>query len=922
LGSLKVLRPDGQEHTFERRHSRILAVLLLSPNQVVSRDYLIDAVWDETPPATAGRQLQNCISNLRQQLPGAGGWKHVIAAEPAGYRIHLDAGQLDAQVFEAAIASAQQHQAAGHIADAATQLRDALALWQGPALAGMTGRAIEAASARLNEHRLTALEDCLELELRQGRCHQNVPELIELVAAHPLRERMVGLLMRALHGSGRQSEALQAYDRLRRHLADELGLDPGSQLQELHTGLLRNPSSTVVSHAVPIGQTALRQLPVPVRHFVGRDAALDELDRLASSAGRETVMITVIHGTGGVGKTALGIRWAHRAAARFPDGQLFVNLRGFHPTSDPMAPAEAIRGFLDAFAIPAEQIPASLEAQANLYRTLLAGRRMLVVLDNARDVDQVRPLLPGGSGCMVIVTSRNELTGLVAMEGAHPLTLDLLSDQEARHLLSSHLGQARLDAEPGAVTELITRCAQLPLALAIIAARAAAHPTFPLATFSAELADAQRRLDAVDGGDHFTQVRSIFSWSYQRLSTQAARLFRLLGLHRGPDVTVAAAANLAGIPGSRARQLLSDLARAHMVTEHLMGRYTFHDLLSAYATEQTQTFDGEAERRGAIRRLLTYDLYAAAAADALVAPHRRRTPLPDHAPPSDLPRFDDHAEALAWLEVERGNLVAAVRQAWDEREFELGWRLANLLWGLFQLEKHWDDWVGTHQIGLECARACGNLQAEFTMLSSLGTAHRELGQFETSRLLHEQALQVSRRTGDRHGEAQALNGIGAVLGGLSLTDQARHYLRLSLEIRREVGDRWGEAITICNLGEQDLDDGLLDSARDHFLLALRIRREIGDRWGEGITLNCLGQAYHQSGQHAEAVPYLREALAIHRQTRDYALEALDLHYLGMSHRQLGETASSQACLEEAMAIYQRLGMPDAEEVKGLLGDSS
>ncbi|GIH05768.1 SARP family transcriptional regulator [Rhizocola hellebori] len=917
MGSLKVLRPDGQPHTFERRHSRILAVLLLSPNQVVNRDYLIDAVWDETPPATAGRQLQNCISHLRQQLPGAGGWKHVIAAEPAGYRIHLDTGELDAQVFEAAVAAAQHHQAAGHLADAATRLREALALWQGPALAGMTGRTIEAASARLNEHRLTALENCLELELQQGRCAPNVPELVELVTAHPLRERMVGLLMRALHGTGRKSEALQAYDRLRRHLADELGLDPGSQLQELHTSLLRHEPASVA-----IGQTAFRQLPVPAKHFVGRDSALGELDRLAAEAGGETVTITVIHGTGGIGKTALGIRWAHRAAAQFPDGQLFVNLRGFHPTREPMPAAEAIRGFLDAFAIAAEQIPVSLEAQANLYRTLLAGRRMLIVLDNARDADQVRPLLPGGSGCMVIITSRNELTGLVAMEGAHPLTLGLLSEQEAHHLLSSHLGRARLDAEPGAVADLITRCAQLPLALAIIAARAAAHPTFPLATFSAELADTQRRLDAVDGGDHITGVRPIFSWSYQRLSTPAAHLFRLLGLHRGPDVTVPAAANLAAIPSSLARQLLSDLARAHLVTEHKLGRYTFHDLLSAYAIEQAQTFDGEAERRGAVRRLLTYDLYAAAAADALVAPHRRRTPLPDHAPPSDLPCFGDHAEALAWLEVERGNLVAAVRQAWEGEEFEIGWRLANLLWGLFHLEKHWGDWIGTHQIGLDCARACGNRKAEFTMLSSLGTAYRELGRLDDARGFHEQALQVSRDDGDRHSEAQALNGIGAVLGAAQLTEQARRYLEWSLEIRREIGDRWGEAITICNLGEQDLDDGLLDQAREHFLEALRIRQEIGDRWGEAITLNCLGQACHQAGQHSEAVRHLHAALTIHRQTRDFALEALDLRYLGMSYRQLGERKSSQACLNEAAAIYARLGMPEAEQVRALLADDS
>ncbi|HET8684690.1 MAG TPA: BTAD domain-containing putative transcriptional regulator [Micromonosporaceae bacterium] len=926
LGALQVLGSDGQPYAFERRHKRILAVLLLSPNQVVGRDYLIDAVWDETPPATAARQLQNCISNLRQHLPGAGGWKHVIAAEPAGYRIHLDPGQLDAQVFEAAVTSARQLQAAGRVADATTQLRDALALWHGPALAGMAGRAIEAASARLNEQRLAAVESCLELELQQGRYHQVVGELVELVAAHPLRECMVGLLMRALHGSGRQSEALSAYDQLRWRLADEFGLDPGTPLQELRASILRNAVAVVTPSApaapAPAAQTALRQLPAPVRHFVGREAALDELDRLAEAAGQDAVMISVVHGTGGIGKTALAIRWAHRAAARFPDGQLFVNLRGFDPTREAMTPAEAIRGFLDAFAIPADQIPVSLDAQVSLYRTLLSGRRMLIVLDNARHVDQVRPLLPGGSGCLVIVTSRNELTGLVAVEGAHPLTLELLTAQEARHLLASHLGQARLHAEPGAVDELVGRCAQLPLALAIIAARAAAHPTFPLATFSAELADAQRRLDAVDGGDQFTQIRSVFSWSYQRLSTQAAHLFRLLGLHHGPEVTVPGAANLAGVPSSRARQLLSDLARAHLVTEHATGRYTLHDLLSAYATEQAQAHDTEARRRAAARRLLTYDLHAAAAADALVAPHRRRNPLPDGALPTDLPRFLHRAEALAWLETERANLVAAVRQAWEYQEYDIGWRLANLLWALFHLDKHWDDWIGTHQTGLACAQAINDRKAEFTMLSSLGTAHRERRQFDEARRCHHLALELSRQIGDRHGEAQALNGIGAVWGDLCQTQEARRYFRQALEIRREVGDRWGEAITICNLGEEDLDDGEFESARLHFKDALEIRRQIGDRWGEAMTLSCIGQAYQADQQQNEAVRYLEEALAIHRELSDYSMEAIDLHYLGVSYRGLDQAELSEAYLREALAIYQRLGMPGADEVRVLLGERS
>ncbi|WP_162907661.1 AfsR/SARP family transcriptional regulator [Allorhizocola rhizosphaerae] len=934
LGALRIYGADGQPHAFERRQRRLLAVLLLSPNQVVGRDHLIDAVWDEAPPATAGRQLQNCVSQLRAQLPGTGKWKHLIAAEPGGYRLHLDPGQLDAQVFEESIAAGREQRDAGRLTEAVTTLRDALALWQGSALAGMTGRVIEAGSARLNEQRLSTLEECLELELGQGRHQHLVGELFELVAAYPLREHLVGLLMRALHGAGRRGEALQAYGRLRTRLAEELGIDPGQHLQDLHTALLRDtvPTPIAVDHELKSmfdgvsshqlhGQpgTALRQLPAPARHFVGRDAALDELDRLVDAAGHDAVVISVIHGTGGIGKTALAVRWAQRAAARFPDGQLFVNLRGFDPIREPMTPMEAIRGFLDAFAVPADRIPAGVDAQANLYRTLLSGKRMLIVLDNARDIDQVRPLLPGSSGCLVIVTSRNELTGLVATEGAQPLTLDLLSMNEARGLLASHLGHARIEAEPGAVDDIVRRCAQLPLALAIIAARAAAHPTFPLATFAAELADAQRRLDVMDGGEQYSQVRAVLSWSYQRLSTQAARLFRLLGLHHGTDVTIGAAAHLAGITPGQARLLLADLARAHMVTEYVMGRYTFHDLLGAYASEQAHAHDTETERRQAVRRLLGYYLYASAAADTLVTPHRRRTPMPENQPPpDDVPHFRDHAGALAWLEVERGNLVAAVRLAADYQEHALGWRLANVLWGLFSLEKHWEDWVSTHTIGLACARACGDRRAEFTMHSSLGTAHRECGRFDEAIAYHQQALRISREIGDRWGEGQALNGIGAVCGDSQRTGEAREYLLQALEIRREVGDRWGEAITICNLGEEDLKDCRYPSARDHFLAALEIRREIGDRWGEALTLSCLGQAYHAVAQHHDAVRHFEQALAVHRELRDYSMQALDLRHLGLLYRDLGLPEQSEASLDEALAIYQQLGMPAADEVRSLL----
>lgn len=906
LGALRAVDGQGRPCLLDRRQSRILAVLLLSPDRMVSRDHLVDAVWNDSPPATAVRQLQNCVSQLRHRLAGDQG-EHPIVAEPTGYHIRLEAGQLDAQVFETSVAVATDQAAVGRVADAASGLRDALALWRGPALAGIKGRVIEAGSSRLDEQRLAVLETCLELELGQGQQNEIIGELLHLVAANPLRERMVGLLMLALHASGRRSEALRAYDRLRHHLGEELGLDPGTNLQELHAGILRNAAPATPA-AVP-RRTVPRQLPAPVRHFVGREPILRELDTLAEDAAAQGGALAVLHGTGGIGKTALALQWAHRAATAFPDGQLFVNLRGFDPHRQPLPAATALRSLLGALGVTAEQIPADVEERASLYRSLLAERRMLIVLDNARATDQIRPLLPGGGGCMVVATSRNELTSLVAVEGARPFTLDLFSVEEAQHLLTGRLGAERLTTDPQAVSDLIACCARLPLALAIMAARAAAHPTFPLSTFSGELTDTRRRLDAVDGGDQFTQMRSVLSWSYQRLSAPVAQMFRLLGLHGGTDITVAAAAHLAGRPALHTRHVLTDLARSHLVTEHTMGRYAMHDLLSAYAGELAATHESEAGRQRAIRRLLTYYLYAAASADVLVTPHRRRTPLPEPVSPLDeLPCFGGHLEALSWLETERNNLTAVVRLAHDTGEYATGWRLANLLWGLFHLGKYWDDWIATHRVGLACAQACEDTSAEFTMHSSLGTAHRELGRFAEARQCHHAALRISRRTADRRGEAQALNGLGAVYGDMRQSRLARQFLRRSLQIRREIGDRWGEAITVCNLGEEDLADGDLAAARHHFTVALTIRRDIGDRWGEAMTLSCLGQAFVAGKQYDEALTHLSDALTMHREMNDLAMQASDLHHLGRIEHELGHGERGEQHLREARAIYQRLGM--------------
>jgi DNA-binding SARP family transcriptional activator len=484
-------------------------------------------------------------------------------------------------------------------------LDEALRLWRGPAFATLDTPWLTGVRHALDRQRLAAELDRNDLALRLGRHSALLADLSAAAAAHPLDERLTGQLMLALYRSGRQADALAHYQQLRVRLADELGADPGPPLQQLHRQILTAdptlaaPTPVVARPARPQAEPSLpRQLPAPLRSFTGRARELDQLDAVLDTAGEQApaVVISAVSGTAGVGKTALAVHWAHRVADRFPDGQLYVNLRGFDPTGSVMDPAEALRGFLDAFAVPPQRIPTRLDAQAALYRSLLADRQMLIMLDNAHDTEQIRPLLPGTRSTLVLVTSRSQLTGLVAAEGADPVTLDLLSADDARQLLAARLGASRVAAEPQAVDDIITSCARLLLALAIVAARAATHRRFGLDVLANELHEAHGRLDALtDTEDASTDIRAVFSWSYRRLSPDAAKLFRLLGLHPGPDVSAAAAAQPRRPPGTSGAAAVGPTDPRHLITERTPGRYTFHDLLRSYAliTQTRKATDDE-----------------------------------------------------------------------------------------------------------------------------------------------------------------------------------------------------------------------------------------------------------------------------------------------------------------------------------------
>ena len=600
LGPVQVVR-DGGPVTFSRRQQRdLLALLLLNVERVVPVDQIVDAMWGDAVPATASTQIKNMVSALRRALVDGPRALATVDRHPAGYRLRVTDGRLDLELFTTLLADARTAATPELVA---RTLRRACGLWKGSCpLGGVRAPFADAARTHLQEMRNAALEDMFEAELACGNHAEIVAELTQAVADHPGRESPVGQLMVALYRSGRSADALGTYQRARQTLTDEYGLEPSAGLRDLEQLILLGKPvpdrplrpAARVRHAAPPAEPTPpvpAQLPHDVSGFIGRDVELARLHALLHHERRPpAAIISALMGPAGIGKTALAVHWAHQVAGAFPDGQLYMNLRGFDPGGSPMSPTEALRGFLDAFAVPPDRIPAGVEAQAAQYRSLLAGRQMLVVLDNAANAEQISPLLPGASGSLALVTSRTRLVSLVALEGALPIALEPLSDVEARDLLTARLGE-RVAAEESAAAQIITKCAGLPLALAVVAGRAAVHPTLPLAGLAAELTDARGVLEALAGPDASVDVRTVFSWSYLPLSGGAARLFRLLGLSPGPDIALTAAASLAGQPTVHVRRLLAELADAHLVIEHPPGRFAVHDLFRAYATELARSVD-------------------------------------------------------------------------------------------------------------------------------------------------------------------------------------------------------------------------------------------------------------------------------------------------------------------------------------------
>jgi DNA-binding SARP family transcriptional activator len=959
-GGTAVPLPQGKQRA-------VLASLLLNAGRVVSVDQLSAVLWGPVPPQSAPVTVRNYVKRLRHALGDAGHCR--ISTHPGGYLMTADADELDVARFDVLLSSARGASRAGQYADAAAQLREALSLWRGEPLQDVPSDLLTIQEVpRLAEMRLQALEARIHADLHLGRHAETIIELRRETAANPLRDGLHALLMLALYRDGQPAAALAAYQAARRVLVGEVGIEPGPELRRLQRQILSAdpalatgssplratatgnspPQATATSNSPPratatgdsaprataTGSSALRpgappraqhgalvprQLPSKPAHFAGRPAELALLaGMLDEAASQETVAIAAICGTAGVGKTALAVHWAHRVADRFPDGQLFIDLQGFGPADEPVTAAEAIRRLLDGLGVTAERIPVDLGAQAGLYRSLLAGKRTLIVLDNARDPGQVRPLLPGSAGCLVLVTSRSQVTGLAAADDASLLALDVLSEREARELLQARLGEERLAREPAAVTKLIGLCARLPLALSVAAARAAARPELSIAALAAGLADVQTRLDGLDTGDAATDVRSVLSWSCRQLSRPAARMFRLLGVHPGPDITAEAAASLAGVSRATARQALAELDRACLITEQGSGRFAFHDLLRAYATEQAHRRERSTARRAAMHRVLDHYLHSADSASRTLNPYREVVMLSPRHPGVTPEAPAGRQPALAWFQAERLVLLASIRQAADDgfgaHAWQLPWAMAPFLSGCGL----YGDLKATQQTALLVARSIGDRAGQAHAHHFLGQVNCQLGAHAEAVAELTAALRAGRQLGSIAIQAREHSTLSAAHVRQGRTAEALSHARQALRLSRTSGHAFGQAHSLNAIGWCHTQLGDYQAALDTCGQALALYRDLGYLQGEAAALDSLGYARYHLGCYSAAVECYQQAINVLSDSGDRDDQAEFLTHLGDAHQASGDHDAARRAWQEALDILDSLQAPSAEPLRARL----
>ena len=952
LGPLEIRDGEDWRGIGAPKWRSVLAALLINAGQIVSADVLINEVWGETPPAKAGNLISIYVLRLRRLLGDTD--STLLVTRAPGYLLRLAAQDTDAQVFEALVREGRRAYTAGDPEQAAAELAEALALWHGSPLADVPATTlVETEAERLAELRLDAAELRIKAELACGSHAQVIPELRRLLADHPLREGLWLLLMQALDGAGRHAEALDAYGQARKVFAEELGVDPGAELRQFYADLLVKdeelakdagdaPGSISAGTVAPSSRPAKpppvpaeagsprpvpvpAQLPADVADFTGRGNQVKHLCDVLASASADAdpgmVRMALVAGSGGLGKTSLAVHAAHRVRGSFPDGQLYVDLLGATP--NPLQAGEVLARFLRDLGVDGRQVPVDEDERAARYRTVLAGRRILVVLDNARDAAQVRPLLPGTASCAVLITTRSRMADLAS---TRLVDLNVLDDDEALTLFTRVVGDERAAAETEATAELLLACAGLPLAIRICAARLATRSGWTIRTMANRLRDEHRRLDELRVGD--LAVRASFQVSFASLPTSAppggialADAFRMLGLWHGSSISPAAAAALFGTPEDLASDALEALVDTHLLESTAPDRYKFHDLLRVYSSERAVADLSAQVRDAAVGRLLRWYMRTADAAATAVSAHRYNMPLA--AAPDDLAplSFGTAEGALEWYDGERVNIVAATRQAAQAGLHDVAWRLPAPLFQIFNSRGNWADCIATHRIAMESARLAGDRRGEAWVLNNLGDALCATRDPEGIGHL-ERSVEIRREAGDRMGEAQAANNLADAYLRLGRADAALDLLWRALDLNRKVGDRFGESIALVNLGDVLLGLDRADEAIDCLLQARETSTEIGDTDGVGYALHWLGCCYLSSGRNAKALDCFRQALTSHEDSGNRQRQAVTLRFLGRALARNGLAAEANESWTQAAILFEELGdSADAAEVRAEQGGS-
>jgi DNA-binding SARP family transcriptional activator len=942
--SFRVLGPlemrVGQER-IEIRSSRqrvILALLLLRANRVVPVERLVEAIWGEHAPPTARSQVVICISGLRRIFADAGDSTSLIRTSPPGYIFQPAPEQVDLLAAERLATGARTAEDEGDLVTAAKLLRMACAMWEGPVLEGVESSLLESEARNLEDKRLAWAERSAHLELSLGRHREVIDDLAELVRANPLREQLRAQLMLAQYRCGRRADALETYRTGRMQLIEVLGIEPSAELQALHSTILSDdPGLDQILIAPQLGQetvvardsepaqvyddpsyqaidevTVPAQLPADVPHFVGRSDEFAGLDALLEERQRQGLLtIALVTGIGGVGKSGFAVAWAHRIAARFPDGQLYVDLRGFDPDAKPLNSHTVMGRFLRALGLSGDRIPDDQDERASLLRTVLAKRRMLILLDNARTIDQVRPLLPGQGTSCVIVTSRDPLGELAALAGARVVHLEVLDADDSAELLSA----VAATVPKGDALRLAALCDGLPLALRIVGARLNARTDWTPGKLALRLADERRRLDELSYGQ--LTVRATFTVSYRDLTPEAARMFRRLGLLEARDFASWIGAALLEVDDLTADRLIDQLVDARLLEVTSIDcldqvRYRFHDLVRLYARERAHEEESPQDRTDALKRAL--GCWLALAEEA----HQRGyggdfTHLHSSAPRWRALDTDRLLEKpLEWLDAERNAIISAISQAAHVSMPDLCWDLAIAATTLFEARSYFDDWRATHETALAAVRREGDRRGEAAVLYSLGSLYAFQQVIPKAQEHFDAALRLFEQLDDDYGRALVLRNASLIDRIAGRYDVALRKYGLAQEIFAAVGDRFAEGHVLGSIAQIELERGRVEPAERLLSGALEVFRELGSERGQAQILNRLSEALRIQGRLEEAENACLTALELVRGQGDAVGQAYLLRALGEIQLDQGRREDAAANLWEALNLAQRLSERFAE----------